>query len=93
MLGEYALLQEIGCGSFGKLYRAEWKGKNVALKTVLFSLKKERKDNLKPMLELEYDVLQTMKGEPGFPEPYECRELAECNILSMQLLSKSLEVP
>lgn len=23
-IGEYELLKEIGCGSFGKLYKAEW---------------------------------------------------------------------
>ena len=73
MLGEYSLLKEIGCGSFGKLYKAEWKGKMVALKTVIVRVRKECKNNLKPMLELEYEVLQAVKGEPGFPQCYECK--------------------
>lgn len=34
MLGQYELLQEIGSGSFGKLFKAECQGKKVALKTV-----------------------------------------------------------
>lgn len=42
------------------------------------------------MLELEYEVMQAMNGEPGFPEAYECKEVPQCNILSMQLLDQSL---
>lgn len=44
------------------------------------------------MLVLEHEVMDALKGTEGFPEVYEYIELPDKNLMSMQMLSKSLEV-
>jgi serine/threonine protein kinase len=42
VIGEYELIGQVGSGSFGTIYRALWRGKQVALKIVIFKrLRKE----------------------------------------------------
>lgn len=89
LLDNYAIINEIGSGSFGEVYIASNKdGKEVAAKV-------EKKNNNKSLrIKKEFNIykyLHKNNSFPGLPEIYDYIETQDYNIICMQLLGVSLE--
>ena len=83
VLKKYTLLNKLGEGSFGMLYKASSPEGEFALK-----FEKKSKSNL--LLETEGYIMNYLKG-PGIPQFKTYSSTNDYNILVMQLLGKSLE--
>ena len=57
----YKQVQEIGRGSFGQIYSVVTPSGLRAVKTVAPSLTQESKQNIKPMLVVEYEIMDLMR--------------------------------
>ena len=80
---KYRAVKKLGEGSFGKVYKAEYKGEYFALK---FESRKEGQN----LLEAEAKVMSYLKG-PNIPFIKSFGYNNDYNILVMELLGKSLE--
>ena len=80
---KYHCIQKLGQGSFGSIYKAEYKGE-------YFALKFEDKNNGQNLLESEAAIMNYLKG-PNIPFVKSYGYTVDYNILVMQLLGKSLE--
>ena len=80
---KYKAVKKLGEGSFGKVYKAEYKGEYFALK---FESRKEGQN----LLEAEANIMSYLKG-PNIPFIKSFGYNNDYNILVMELLGKSLE--
>ena len=80
---KYRAIKKIGEGSFGKVYKGEYKGEYYAIK---FESRAEGQD----LLETEATIMSYLKG-PNIPFIKSFGYNKDYNILVMQLLGKSLE--
>ncbi len=55
ILGKYLLIKKLGEGSFGKIYKAEYKNKNYAIK-----IKKKKKGF--SLLKTEAEIMELIQG-------------------------------
>ena len=83
ILGKYRLKEQIGEGSFGKIYKAE-------SESVLYAIKFEkRSEHKRSLLETESKIMTYLKG-PGIPKIYSYSIYNNYNLMVMQLLGKNL---
>ena len=80
---KFRAIKKIGEGSFGKVYKAEYKGEYYAMK---FESRSEGQN----LLETEATIMSYLKG-PNIPFIKTFGNNNEYNILVMQLMGKSLE--
>ena len=80
---KYRAIRKLGEGSFGKVYKAEYKGEYYALK---FESRKEGQS----LLENEATIMSYLKG-PNIPSIKSFGYNNDYNILVMELMGKSLE--
>ena len=80
---KYRAIKKIGEGSFGKVYKAEYKGQYYALK---FESRSEGQN----LLETEATIMSYLKG-PNIPYIKSFGYNKEYNILVMELMGKSLD--
>ena len=80
---KYKTIKKLGEGSFGKVYKAEYKGEYYALKF-------ENHSEGQNLLETEATIMSYLKG-PNIPLIKSFGFSGEYNILVMQLLGQSLE--
>ena len=80
---KYRAIKKIGEGSFGKVYKAEYKGE-------YFAIKFESRAEGQNLLETEATIMSYLKG-PNIPFIKTYGYNNEYNILVMQLMGKSLE--
>ena len=80
---KYKAIRKLGEGSFGKVYKAEYKGE-------YFALKFESHSEGQNLLESEATIMSYLKG-PNIPLIKSFGFSGEYNILVMQLLGSSLE--
>ncbi len=80
---KYKAIRKLGEGSFGKVYKAEYKGE-------YFALKFESHSEGQNLLESEATIMSYLKG-PNIPLIKSFGFIGEYNILVMQLLGKNLE--
>ena len=80
---KYKAIKKLGEGSFGKVYKAEYKGEYYALKF-------ENHNEGQNLLEAEATIMSYLKG-PNIPLIKSFGFAGDYNILVMQLLGKSLE--
>ena len=80
---KYRAIKKLGEGSFGKVYKGQYKGEFYALK---FESRAEGQN----LLETEATIMSYLKG-PNIPFVKSYGSNTEYNILVMQLLGKSLE--
>ena len=80
---KYRTIKKLGEGSFGKVYKAEYKGEYYAMK---FESRSEGQN----LLEAEATIMSYLKG-PNIPFIKSFGYNNEYNILVMQLMGKSLE--
>ena len=80
---KYKAIKKLGEGSFGKVYKAEYKGEYYALKF-------ESHNEGQNLLEAEATIMSYLKG-PNIPLIKSFGFAGDYNILVMQLLGKSLE--
>ena len=80
---KYKAIKKLGEGSFGKVYKAEYKGEYYALKF-------ENHNEGQNLLEAEATIMSYLKG-PNIPLIQSFGFAGDYNILVMQLLGKSLE--
>ena len=80
---KYRAIKKLGEGSFGKVYKGQYKGEFYALK---FESRAEGQN----LLETEATIMSYLKG-PNIPFLKSYGSNTEYNILVMQLLGKSLE--
>ena len=89
LLDDYILLEELGSGSFGEVYLAQYKkGGYLAMKV------EEKKKSVASKVYNEYKIYRKLHKEGynmGIPKIYDFLETSEYNILVMQLLGPSLE--
>lgn len=89
LLNDYIVVEQLGCGSFGEVYLAEYrKGGYVALKV------EEKKKGRGARVYNEYKIYRYFHKQlfnTGIPKIYDYLETPEQNILVMQLLGPSLE--
>ena len=88
LLGEvffekYKTVKKLGEGSFGKVYKAIYKGECYALKF-------ESRERVKSLLEMEGTIMTYLQG-PNIPFIKSYGYSGEYNLLVMQLMDKSLE--
>ena len=83
---KYVIVEKIGEGSFGKVYKARDKntGKLVAVKLELVTSKY-------PQLQKEASIYQALKGMEGIPEIHYFGTEGECNCLVIELFWLSIE--
>ena len=90
VLGDiYSLEKQVGSGTFGDVYDAIYKPENKHV-----ALKVETKGKKSSMLESEYNIYKKLVKNgvtSGIPAIYEFTTTPKYNILSMELLSKSLD--
>ena len=84
IFGKYKLVQKLGEGSFGKVFKATYNSKYYAIK---FENREEGQDLLKN----EARIMSYLKGGPHIPKAHSYGFSGNYNIFVMQLLSKSLE--
>jgi len=83
ILDKYKLKEQIGEGSFGMIYKAEYNSR-------LFAVKFEKKrPNKRSLLESESKIMTYLKGE-GIPKIYLYSIYNDYNIMIMELLGKNL---
>ena len=80
---KYRAIKKIGEGSFGKIYKAEYKGQ-------FYALKFESRSEGQNLLEIEAIIMSYLKG-PNIPYIKSFGNNKEYNILVMELMGKSLE--
>ena len=80
---EYHVIQKIGKGSFGSIYKCEYNGN-------LYALKLEKKEQNLNSLENEAIIMNYLKG-PKIPHIKFYGSTLDYNILVMELLGKNLE--
>lgn len=83
VLDEFRLIKGIGRGTFGSVYLAEDSQKRK------IALKVENRET--SCLKGEYDILKNLQGIKGLPKVYKYIETDKYNIMSMELLSDTLE--
>ena len=79
----YKLLERLGSGSFGSIYKAEYQNK-------FFAIKLEDKERGQNLLENEAYIMSYLRG-PGIPMVKSFGCSSKHNILVMELMGKSLE--
>ena len=83
ILDKYKLKEQIGEGSFGMIYKAEYNSR-------LFAVKFEKKrPNKRSLLESESKIMTYLKGD-GIPKIYLYSIYNDYNIMIMELLGKNL---
>ena len=87
LLNDYLIVEQIGSGSFGEVYLAQYKsGGYVAVKV------EERKKVQRVYNEYKiYNYLHSNHFDVGLPKIYDYLQSSDYNILVMQLLGPSLE--
>ena len=80
---KYRAIRKLGEGSFGKVYKAEYKGE-------YFALKFESRSEGQSLLENEATIMSYLKG-PNIPAIKSFGYNNDYNILVMELMGKSLE--
>ena len=80
---KYKATKKLGEGSFGKVYKATYKGEDYAIKM-------ESKSKDQSLLEIEATIMSYLKG-PYIPFIKSFGFSGDYNVLVMQLLDKSLE--
>ena len=80
---KYRTIKKLGEGSFGKVYKAEYKGEYYAAKF-------EERNKGQNLLQNEANIMSYLKG-PYIPAIQSYGYSGEYNVLVMQLLGKSLE--
>ena len=80
---KYRTVKKLGEGSFGKVYKAEYKGEYYAAKF-------EERNKGQNLLQNEANIMSYLKG-PYIPAILSYGYSGEYNVLVMQLLGKSLE--
>ena len=80
---KYRAIRKLGEGSFGKVYKAEYKGE-------YFALKFESRSEGQSLLENEATIMSYLKG-PNIPSIKSFGYNNDYNILVMELMGKSLE--
>ena len=80
---KYRTVKKLGEGSFGKVYKAEYKGEYYAAKF-------EERNKGQNLLQNEANIMSYLKG-PYIPAIQSYGYSGEYNVLVMQLLGKSLE--
>lgn len=86
ILGRYRVIEEIGAGSFGRIYSAEdTKDKKFV------AIKVESAKVRHPQLEDEYKVYLRFVDSTNFPQVYDYTRVGDFNILIFELLGKSIE--
>lgn len=87
LLNDYLIIEQIGSGSFGEVYLAQYKqGGYVAVKV------EERRKNERVYNEYKiYKYLHSKDFNIGLPKTYDYLQSSDYNIMVMQLLGPSLE--
>ena len=80
---KYKIINKIGEGAFGKVYKSEYNGTNFAVKV-------EERTNYEGILEKEATIMNYLKG-PNIPFVKTFGYSGKYNVLVMQLLGRSLE--
>ena len=80
---KYKIIEKIGEGSFGRVYKAEYNN-------TFYAVKLEERDGKKGLLKNEGEILYKLKG-PNIPKVESLGTSGKYNVLIMQLLGKSLE--
>lgn len=86
VLGKYRIIDEIGHGSFGKIFTAEDKTTHEFV-----ALKVEQINAKYPQLEFEYKTYMRFTNTTNIPNVYNFGSDSSYRYLSMELLGKSLE--
>ena len=81
--GKFKTVKKLGEGSFGKVYKAEYKGEYYAVKF-------ESRSRAKSLLEQEATIMAYLQG-PNIPYIVSSGYSGDYNLLVMQLMDKSLE--
>ena len=81
---KYKLVEKLGEGSFGKVYKASYNSKYYAIK---FENREEGPD----LLCQESYIIAYLKGNPHIPKPYSYGYSGNYNVFVLQLLGKSLQ--
>ena len=81
---KYKLVEKLGEGSFGKVYKASYNSKYYAIK---FENREEGPD----LLCQESYIIAYLKGNPHIPKPYSYGFCGDYNVFVLQLLGKSLQ--
>ena len=84
IFSKYKLVEKLGEGSFGKVYKASYNSKYYAIK---FENREEGQDLLKN----EATIMSYLKGNPHIPKAHSYGFSGNYNIFVLQLLAKSLE--
>jgi len=80
----YTLIEKLGEGSFGMIYKAESQSELVA-----FKFEKPRPNHIS-LLEIEYTIMKNLAGK-GIPKVYKYTPGSDYSIMILELLGKSLE--
>ena len=80
----YTLIEKIGEGSFGMIYKAESQSELVA-----FKFEKPRPNHIS-LLEIEYEIMKYLAGK-GIPKVFKFTPGSDYSIMILELLGKSLE--
>lgn len=83
MFNKYKIIEKLGEGSFGMIYKSEGPNGPVAIKV------EKKRPNKRPLLESESKIMTYLKG-PGIPKIYSFSIYNEYSIMIMQLLGKNL---
>ena len=86
VLSHYRIIENIGCGAFGKLFSAE-----DTLSHDFVAIKVESTKTKYPQLEHEYRTYQKFADTPNFPRVFFYGTEGDHRFLVMDLLGKSLE--
>ena len=83
IFNKYKIIEKLGEGSFGMIYKSESPNGNVAVKV------EKKRPNKRPLLETESKIMTYLKG-PGIPKIYSFTIFNDYSIMIMQLLGKNL---